>query len=591
MNGSATLKEKYSKFFEEHNHKKIDSASLIPENDPSVLFTTAGMHPLVSFLTGQEHPLGKRIFSVQKCVRTGDIDEVGDAAHLTFFEMLGNWSFGDYFKQEAIELSFEFLIDVLEFSVEKLAITCFVGDEDASKDEETANIWLELGISKDRVSFLPKKDNWWGPAGETGPCGPDTEIFYWNSNEEAPQKFDPEDSRWVEIWNDVFIQYNKDKDGKYIFLSQKSVDTGMGLERVAMILENKLDVYEINTMKPIMNKVQMMSKIEEPNPKQLHSLRIITDHMRSAVFILGDHKGIAPSNLDQGYVLRRLIRRALRHLKLLDVNILDIDITIEIAKVIIEIYQDDYSELKINKDFIFKELKAEETKFEKTLEKGLKQFEKLIATKKHLDSKEAFLLFQSYGFPIEIIEELAEEKHVTVDTRGFKEEYENHQILSRVGAEKKFKSGLSDDSEQTTKLHTATHLLNQALRKVLSEDVKQKGSNITAERLRFDFNFPRKLTPEEKEKIEILINEVIQKELPVTKEKMKLEDALKSGAQAEFGAKYPSEVWVYSIGDFSKEICSGPHVNNTKELGNFKIKKEQSSAAGVRRIKAVLLDE
>ncbi len=589
MNGSKLLKEKYIKFFEKNDHKKIDSASLIPDNDPSVLFTTAGMHPLVPFLVGQEHSLGKRIVNVQKCVRTGDIDEVGNTTHFTFFEMLGNWSFGEYFKQQAIEMSFEFLTKELGFPIEKLAISCFEGDMDASKDEETANIWLKLGISKDRIAFLPKKENWWGPAGETGPCGPDTEMFFWNSEEKPPEKFNPENNNWVEIWNDVFMEYNKTKDGKYIALEQKNVDTGMGLERVAMILENKSDVYEISTIKPIMNKVKEIAKIQNPNKEQLHSLRIITDHLRAATFILGDNKAITPSNLDQGYVLRRLIRRAIRHLKLLGVNIMDIDVTVEIAKLIIELYQDDYSELKTNKEFILAELKNEETKFEKTLEKGLKQFEKLA--NKDIDGKSAFLLFQSYGFPIEMIEELAKEKELKVDVQGFNQEFKKHQDLSRVGAEKKFKGGLSDDSEQTTKLHTATHILNAALRQILSKDIKQKGSNITSERLRFDFNFSRKVTPEEQKQIEDLINKIIQQALPITKEKMKLEDALKSGAQSEFGAKYPAEVWVYSIGNFSKEICNGPHVENTKELGKFKIKKEQSSAAGVRRIKAVLLNE
>lgn len=591
MTNPSTLKEKYFAFFEKYNHKKIDSASLMPDNDPSVLFTTAGMHPLIPFLIGQEHPLGKRIVNVQKCIRTNDIDEVGDAVHLTFFEMLGNWGFGDYFKDEAVKMSFEFLTEELDFPIERLAISCFKGDKDAPKDEETANIWLSLGIPKDRIAFLPKKENWWGPAGETGPCGPDTEMFYWNSIEKPPKKFDLKDTRWVEIWNDVFLQYNKTKEGEFISLKQKNVDTGLGVERVAMVLEDKPNVYEISTIKPIIDKVQKIAQIQEPDAKQLYSLRIITDHMRAATFILGDEKGIMPSNLDQGYVLRRLIRRSLRHLKLLNVDILNIAVTPEIAKIIVEIYQDDYPELKINKDFILEELKKEETRFEKTLEKGLRQFERLAANKKHLDSKDAFLLFQSYGFPIEIIEELAEEKQISVDTRGFKEEYKKHQALSRVGAEKKFKGGLSGESEQTKRLHTATHLLNEALRRVLSKDIKQKGSNITSERLRFDFNFLRKLTPEEIKKIEDAVNRAIQKAMPVTREKMKLEKALVSGAQAEFGAKYPPEVWVYSIGDFSKEICTGPHVVNTKGLGKFKIKKEQSSAADVRRIKAVLLDE
>ena len=588
MNGSKLLKDKYFKFFEKNNHKKIASASLIPDNDPSVLFTTAGMHPLVPFLVGQEHPLGKRIVDVQKCIRTGDIDDVGDEGHLTFFEMLGNWSFGDYFKKQAIEMSFEFLTKDLGFPVEKLAFTCFQGDGDAPKDEETANIWLSLGIKKERIAFLPKKENWWGPAGETGPCGPDTEMFYWNSEEVAPEKFDPENETWVEIWNDVFIQYNKTKEGKYVPLQQKSVDTGLGVERVAMLLENKPNVYEISSIKPIMNKVQEIASIQNPTSEQLHSLRIITDHMRAATFILGDNKAIIPSNLDQGYVLRRLIRRSIRHLKLLGVNIVDNNITPMIAEKIIELYQDEYSELKDNKEFILTELRNEEIKFQRTLEKGLRQFEKLAS--RDINGKDAFLLFQSYGFPIEMIKELAQEKKINVDVEGFNQEFKRHQKLSRVGAEKKFKGGLSDNSEQTTKLHTATHLLNAALRQVLSDNIKQKGSNITPERLRFDFNFERRVTPEEITKIEHVVNKVITQGLSVTREKMGLIQALKLGAQSEFGARYPDEVWVYSIGDFSIEICSGPHVENTKELGMFKIKKEQSSATGVRRIKAVLLD-
>jgi alanyl-tRNA synthetase len=591
MNASKQLKQKYIEFFKKYEHKEIKSASLIPENDASVLFTTAGMHPLVPFLLGQNHALGKRLVNCQKCIRTGDIDEVGNETHFTFFEMLGNWSLGDYFKELAIKMSFEFLTKELNFSIKKLAVSCFEGDETAEKDQETANIWLSLGIPKERIAFLSKKENWWGPAGQTGPCGPDTEMFYWNSDEEPPKEFDPDNQNWVEIWNDVFMQYNKTKDNEFIPLQQKNVDTGMGLERVAMILEKKSNVYEISTIQPIVEKVKELTKINNPNKEQLKSIRIITDHIRASTFILGDNKAITPSNIDQGYVLRKLIRRIIRHLRLLNPEIYDKIITIELSKVVINNFSENYPELETNKEFIFSELRKEEEKFKRTLENGLRQFEKISENKKEINAKEAFLLYQSYGFPLEMIQELAKEKNIIVDETGFNSEFDKHQEISRIGAEKKFKGGLSDDSEKTIKLHTATHILNSALRKILSEDIKQRGSNITSERLRFDFNFSRKLSPEEIKKIEDYVNEIINKSLPITKEKMKLGDAFKSGAQAEFGAKYPDDVWVYTIKDFSKEICNGPHVENTKELGIFKIKKEESSAAGIRRIKAILIDK
>ncbi len=579
------LKELYLKFFESKGHKRIEGASLIPENDPSVLFTTAGMHPLVPFLLGQPHPLGKRVANCQKCIRTGDIDEVGDEVHFSFFEMLGNWSFGDYFKEEAITWSFEFLTAVLKIPLDRLAITCFAGDKDAQKDQFSAEVWMRMGIPKERIAFMPKADNWWGPAGKTGPCGPDTEMFVWNGEGKAPKAFDPKDSRWVEVWNDVFMEYNKAADGKYLPLKQKNVDTGMGLERTAMILQGKRNVYEISTLDPIAKCIQGLAGLKRLSKQQEQSVRIITDHLRAAVFILGDERSITPSNIDQGYILRRFIRRSLRHLRLLGIDIYSGDKTPEIAKVIIDLYKKDYPLL--DSKMVIDELKKEEQRFKRTLEKGLKNFERL-AKEGDLDAKSAFLLFQSFGFPIEMIEELAGEKGLKVDVKGFQEEYRRHQELSRAGAEKRFKGGLADDSEMTTRLHTATHLLNEALRRVLAEDIRQKGSNITSERLRFDFNFPRKLTDEEKKKVEETVNRAIKEGLPVTRKKMPLKEALKSGAQAEFGAKYPDQVWVYSVGDFSKEICNGPHVGNTKMLGTFKIKKEESSAAGVRRIKAVL---
>lgn len=583
------LKELFQRFYESKNHKRIASASLIPENDPSVLFTTAGMHPLVPFLLGQPHPLGKRLCNYQLCIRTGDIDEVGDNSHLTFFEMLGNWSLGDYFKEDAIKWSYEFLTgkEWLNLPVEKLAFTCFKGDHNSPKDEEASKIWLSLGISEKRIAFLPKEDNWWGPAGETGPCGPDTEMFYWTGSEPAPEVFNPKDKNWVEIWNDVFMQYNKNKDGTFSPLNQKNVDTGLGVERVAMVLQGKTNVYEIESFTPITAKIKELAEIKQITEQVQKSIRIIADHTRASVFILGDHRGVTPSNIDQGYILRRFIRRIVRHLRLIGADSKE-PLTPEIAKVVIDIHSDEYPLLNQKKEHILKELAKEENKFKETLDKGLKVFERLTFSNKHLTKEEAFLLFQSFGFPIEMTEELAKEKGITVDVEGFNQEFMKHQELSRAGAEKKFKGGLSDSSEMTTKLHTATHLLNEALRKVLGKEIKQKGSNITPERLRFDFNFDRKLSPEELKEIEHLVNKIINEGIDVLREEMPYEEAKKVGAQAEFGAKYPEIVSVYSIGDFSKEICGGPHVQNTKELGTFKIQKEESSAQGVRRIKAVL---
>jgi len=595
------LKKKYLEFFKSKKHAVTDSAPMIPEHDPTVLFTTAGMHPLIPFILGQKHPLGKRLANVQKCLRTNDIDEVGDYCHHTFFEMLGNWSLGDYFKKEAIEMTFEFLTKVLKLPLDKLAFTCFKGDKDAPKDEESYGVWLKLGVPKERIAYLGKEDNWWGPAGETGPCGPDTEMFFWTDKKEpVPKKFDVNDKRWVELGNNVFMQYDKQKDGKLIPLKQKSVDFGGGVDRLTAVLQGLDDNYRTEIFWPIVQEVEKVTgkkygsksdnECEECWVDTRKIMRIIADHLRAAVFILGDERGVVPSNVDQGYVLRRLIRRAVKYLDALGVD-LKKNATISIAKKVIELYKDDYPSLVGKRDFIIDELKKEEVKFERTLAKGLKIFEKLASSGKKINGKDVFLLFQSYGFPIEMTQELANEKKIKVDVNGFNEEYKKHQELSRVGAEKKFKGGLSDASEETVKLHTATHLLNEALRKIVSKDIKQKGSNITTERLRFDFNFDRKLTAEEKQAVEDEVNRVIDMGLDVNKEEMSLKKALAAGAVAEFGAKYPEKVSVYYVGDYSKEICMGPHVKNTKELGRFKIKKEQSSAAGVRRIKAVLLKE
>jgi alanyl-tRNA synthetase len=576
------LKKKYLDFFRKRGHAIIPSASVIPENDPSVLFTTAGMHPLVPFLLGEKHPLGKRLADVQKCIRTGDIEEVGNEMHLSFFEMLGNWSLGDYFKKEAIEWSFEFLIKVLKFDPEEIYVTVFKGDKDAPRDEESVKIWQGLGISKERIFYLPKKDNWWGPAGETGPCGPCTEMFIDIGKKKCSKNCRPgcKCGKYFEIWNDVFMEYNKTKSGKYEKLEQRNVDTGMGLERTIAMIQEKKSVFETELFRPIMLKIKELSSKED-----IRSERVIADHLKAATFILGDDKKIVPSNLDQGYVLRRFIRRAIRHGRILGINK---NFCKEIAEIVIEMYRDDYDELKRNKEFIFKELVKEEEKFRKTLEKGLREFNKMVEKKKELSGKDSFLLFQSYGFPFEITGELCKEKKIKISESEFKKEFEKHQKLSRIGAEKKFKGGLSEQSPETVKLHTATHLLNEALRKVLGKKIVQRGSNITPERLRFDFNFDRKLTGEEIKKVEDLVNMKIKEGLAVKKSEMGVEEAKKRGAQAMFETKYGEKVSVYSIGDFSVEICMGPHVKNTKELGKFKIVKEEAISAGVRRIKAIL---
>jgi len=580
------LKDLYIDFFVKNGHKQIPSAPVVPENDPSVLFNTAGMQPLIPYLMGQTHPYGTRLVDYQKCIRTNDLEAIGDKTHHTFFEMLGNWSLGDYFKEESIKYSFEFLTKVLNIPVEKLAVTVFEGDESIPRDEVSANIWKSLGISEDKIAYLGKEDNFW-IAGETGPCGSDTEIFYFRSNDEVPSKFDPNDERWVEIWNNVFMQYNKAQDGTITELPKKNVDTGMGLERVAAVLEGVDDNYKTSIWKDIIATIEEVSnKSYEGNEK---SMRIIADHMRTAVFISADPAGIKPSNTDQGYILRRLIRRAIRHAKGLEIDI-NSNWEEKIALVILEQYSKYYKELVDNKDVVIEVLKNEKIKFNRTLEKGLREFEKITSNLNDnvLNKDLAFKLYDTYGFPIELTEELASELNIKVDVEGFKEKFKAHQELSRTASAGKFKGGLAGDGETETKYHTATHLLNAALKEVVSKDVHQKGSNITSERMRFDFSCDHKLTDEEKQKTEDLVNKWIQEGLAVTKEEMSKEDAIKSGAECMFIEKYPDIVTVYSIGNVSKELCGGPHVENTNVLGKFKIQKEEASSAGVRRIKAVL---
>ncbi len=575
------LKDLYIDFFVSKGHKQIPSAPVVPENDPSVLFNTAGMQPLIPYLMGQPHPYGTRLVDYQKCIRTNDLESIGDKTHHTFFEMLGNWSLGDYFKKESINYSFEFLTKVLNIPINKLAVTVFNGEDGIPKDTESAEIWKNLGINK--IAYLGKEDNFW-IAGEAGPCGPDTEIFYFRSDDEVPDNFDPNDDRWVEIWNNVFMQYYKDNNG-ITELPKKNVDTGMGYERVTAILEGVNDNYLSSVWIDIIKKIESLSKFSyEENPE---SIRIIADHIRTSVFILGDEAGIKPSNTDQGYILRRLIRRAIRHAKKLEIESSDWENII--ANMIIDKYKKYYSELNKNKDIILDELTKEKNKFNKTLEKGLREFEKIITNvDKVLNKDLAFKLYDTYGFPIELTVELAKEKNIEVDVNGFKEKFKAHQELSRTASSGKFKGGLAGDSDKEIKYHTATHLLNAALKQVVDKNVHQKGSNITAERMRFDFSCDHKLSDEEKQKVEELVNNWINQKIDVTVKEMSKEDAIKSGAECMFIEKYPDIVTVYSIGDISKELCGGPHVKNTSELGKFKIIKEEASSAGVRRIKAIL---
>ena len=579
------LKDLYINFFVEKGHKQIPSAPVVPENDPSVLFNTAGMQPLIPYLMGQTHPYGTRLCDYQKCIRTNDIDEVGDTYHHTFFEMLGNWSLGDYFKKEAITWSYEFITDVLHIPVEKLAVSVFKGNEFIPFDEEAYNTWKSLGIKDERIAKLD--DNFW-IAGETGPCGGDSEMFYWRSDEPAPEVFDPSDDRWVEFWNDVFMGYEKREDGSVTELPSKNVDTGMGYERTVSILEGKMDNYLTSVWTPVIELIEKISGLPyEGNEK---SMRIIADHMRTSVFISADPSGIKPSNTDQGYILRRLIRRVIRHIKSLGIDI-NSDWDKKIAECIMELYKKYYTELTTNHDVVLEVLANEKIKFNRTLEKGLREFEKIVSKleDKKLDKDLAFKLYDTYGFPIELTCELAKERGITVDTEGFKEKFKAHQELSRTASSGKFKGGLAGNSEIETKYHTATHLLNAALKIVVGPDVHQKGSNITSERLRFDFSCDHKLSDAEKKQAEELVNNWIDAGLDVIVEEMKKEEAIASGAECMFIEKYPDIVTVYTIGDnISKELCGGPHVKNTSELGKFIIKKEEASSAGVRRIKAVL---
>ena len=648
---SAQLREMFQAFMESKGHKRIQSASIIPENDPTVLFTTAGMHPLVPYLMGTPHPAGTRLTDVQKCIRTGDIEEVGDPSHLTFFEMLGNWSLGDYFKKEAISWSWEFLTspDYLGLDKDKLAFSVFAGDEDCPRDEEAHDIWRSMGVAEDHIFYLPKENNWWGPAGQTGPCGPDTEMFIIRDKAPCGPNCSPACScgRYLEIWNDVFMQYNKQKDGTFIPLEKKNVDTGMGLECTICVLTGKKTVYETDAFSGIIAKIAELSGKEYgADEETTRAFRVVADHLRTSTFILGDDRGVSPSNTDQGYILRRLIRRAVRYGMSLGMQD---GFTAEIAQVIINQYKEVYPELDRNAAFVTEQLKLEEGRFARTLRQGEKEFEKvynntvntkalldsiltaedkvakaqeLAQTKKLrpspdmmpiieaanaadeaalvaavetrmaslnvLDGRSAFKLYDTYGFPIEMTIELASEKGLIVDEADFAERFKQHQEKSHQGAEQKFKGGLADHSEQTAKLHTATHLLHAALRKVLGDEVAQKGSNITAERLRFDFSFGRKMTAEEIAEVERLVNVAIEAKAPVVCEEMTVPEAKEKGAIGLFESKYGEKVRTYKMGEFSFEICGGPHAENTGDLGSFKIQKEESSSAGVRRIKAVI---
>lgn len=590
---SDDLRQMYLDFFKSKGHTVIRSASLIPENDPTVLFTTAGMHPLVPYLLGEKHPAGTRLVDVQKCVRTGDIDEVGDESHCTFFEMLGNWSLGDYFKKEAISWSYEFLTDEkwLGIDKDKLYFTCFAGDEHAPRDMAAFETWRSMGVDEDHIFFLPKENNWWGPAGITGPCGPDTEMFIDTGKPACGPDCSPacDCGKYLEIWNDVFMEYNKQADGSFLPLEHKNVDTGMGLDRTIAILQGKSSVYETDVFAPIIAKIEELSgkKYEDADDETKKAFRIVADHIRCSTFMIGDEKGITPSNVDQGYVLRRLLRRAIRFAGKLGIAEGNLS---KISKVVIDKYAHAYDELHTNEKKILAEIEKEEERFQKTISQGLKEFEKTVEKMQGdiIDGKSAFRLYDTFGFPIEFTLELAEERGLKVDKEGFDKAFEHHQELSHAGAEQRFKGGLADTSEQTARLHTATHLLNAALRKYLGEDITQKGSNITAERLRFDFNFDRKVERDELDQLEEYVNEAIAAGLDVVEEEMSVDEAKKQGAMGVFDSKYGELVKVYTIPGYSKEICGGPHAKNTAELGHFKIKKEQSSSAGVRRIKAVL---
>ena len=590
---SGELRSMWLNFFKRKGHAVIPSASVIPENDPTVLFTTAGMHPLVPYLLGSKHPAGTRLTDVQKCIRTGDIDEVGDASHLTFFEMLGNWSLGDYFKKEMIAWSWEFLTspEYLGLDKDKLAFTVFEGEGDIPRDEEAANYWMENGVKKENIYFLPREHNWWGPAGQTGPCGPDTEMFIIKDQPPCGPDCSPACScgRFLEIWNDVFMQYNKTADGQYVPMAKKNVDTGMGLERTVCTLNGCKTVYETDAFTNIIAKISELSgKHYDDDEATTKAFRIVADHLRTSTFIMGDPRGVSPSNVDQGYVLRRLIRRAVRFGMGLG---MPEGFTAEIGKVVINQYAEVYPELKQNENFVLEQFKLEETRFARTLRQGEREFEKAVSRmgeNKVIDGVVAFNLYATYGFPIEMTRELAKEHGLTVDEAGFEKHFAEHQKSSHAGAEQRFKGGLADSSAQSARLHTATHLLHAALRRVLGDEVAQKGSNITPERLRFDFSFGRKVTKDELAQVEALVNEWIKADVPVVMTETTVEDAKKEGAIGLFESKYGERVRMYTMGEYSKEICGGPHASHTGELVSFKILKEESSSAGVRRIKAVI---
>lgn len=590
---SGELRSMWLNFFKSKGHAVIPSASVIPENDPTVLFTTAGMHPLVPYLLGSKHPAGTRLTDVQKCIRTGDIDEVGDASHLTFFEMLGNWSLGDYFKKEMIAWSWEFLTspEYLGLDKDKLAFTVFEGEGDIPRDDEAANYWMENGVKKENIYFLPREHNWWGPAGQTGPCGPDTEMFIIKDQPPCGPDCSPACScgRFLEIWNDVFMQYNKTADGQYVPMAKKNVDTGMGLERTVCTLNGCKTVYETDAFTNIIAKISELSgKHYDDDEATTKAFRIVADHLRTSTFIMGDPRGVSPSNVDQGYVLRRLIRRAVRFGMELG---MPEGFTAEIGKVVINQYAEVYPELKQNENFVLEQFKLEETRFARTLRQGEREFEKAVSRmgeNKVIDGVVAFNLYATYGFPIEMTSELAKEHGLTVDEAGFEKHFAEHQKSSHAGAEQRFKGGLADSSAQSARLHTATHLLHAALRRVLGDEVAQKGSNITPERLRFDFSFGRKVTKDELAQVEALVNEWIKADVPVVMTETTVEDAKKEGAIGLFESKYGERVRMYTMGEYSKEICGGPHASHTGELVSFKILKEESSSAGVRRIKAVI---
>lgn len=589
---SSELRKLYLDFFREKGHAIIPSASLIPENDPTVLFTTAGMHPLVPYLMGAKHPEGTRLADVQKCIRTGDIDEVGDTSHCTFFEMLGNWSLGDYFKKESIAYSWEFLTSDkwLGIDKDKLYFTCFAGDADAPRDTYSHDRWVEMGVDPSHIFYLDKKHNWWGPAGITGPCGPDTEIFYDTGKPKCCPECNPscDCGKYLEIWNNVFMEYNKQADGSYLPLAQHNVDTGMGLDRTIATLQGVESVYDTDAFTGIIKTIEELSgKHYKDSPEITRAFRIVADHIRCATFILGDPRGVTPSNVDQGYILRRLIRRAIRFAMQLGIPDNKLD---AVADAVIAQYGEVYPELTANREKIMTELDKEETRFQKALRNGTREFERIKGSFENgvIDGATAFHLYDTFGFPIEFTEELAKENGLKVDVEGFKAAFEEHQKKSQAGAEQRFKGGLAEANEVTARLHTATHLLQAALRKVLGDGVAQKGSNITTERLRFDFSFERKMTPEEVKEVEKLVNEAIQADVPITCEEMTVDEARAQGAIGLFGDKYGEKVKVYTMGKYSKEICGGPHASHTGELGTFKIKKEEASSAGVRRIKAVL---